>query len=330
MSAPGVYSYASAFRGSKARSSVNRKVAVVAKNRYKNKKVTSKLRRGPTKSIIKGNKSAIFALSKQVKTLQLEKFGNKQYQYQSCILPYPDGGTPMNTAPVAILLTSFYNDTEVYRGTVSPGPTPPLGTPVLNVAGNFRKQVYDTDLLDQYQYNERLNADTTVSKIEYLPVFTKLKVQLKGRILQTDPIIRYRFTVMKVKRLPPANATKDLTMPYALGALWHLAEDDPSIRNYFSKSYHTVLYDKWISIVPPSSVGATSTLYRSIEIPYSFPVKSVKMNLSAAPANQKVWTNIPEADQVYLIISCSAPFIPNIDVHLSRQLIFRDNHGVTS
>lgn len=307
-------------------------------NRFKNKAVTNKLHKGkkaPAKTIAKGNTSAIYKLSRQVKLMQLQKYGNVQKQTQFATLAYQTLPSIMPTLqkPVAFLFNSFYQNTPVYRGEVSAA-----GVPSVTQITTFDKAQYDTDLQDQYQYNEAMNSKITCSKVQYLPCYAQYQINFKGLMSSADAITRYRVTVFRLKRLPPASSVKNLSLPATLGALWHLSDNDASTRNYFSKSYHHVLIDKWVVFSPPGSpvtaavpVGA---YYKNIDIPYSFPVKPIKMNETGVPPGQKAWTNIPEDQQIWCIISCSADGaaaqLPRFDIQINRKLMWRDPHDVIS
>lgn len=329
--APTAYPYKSQWQPNRKDYAVKAKAFKVARGRKTNKKVLSKLRKGPVKTIVKGNKSAIYQLSKQVKLLQLQKFGSIQRQMQHVRIAPGAGNTPLIQAPVFFCFNQFKDTTPYFNGVVSAAGQ---ASAVQGLIG-FRKQTFDIDLEDKYQWNELANSTTTVSIVEYLPVFCNLKIQISGSRIQTDDLLRYRFTLFKTKRLPPNNNQKLMSLPLYGGAYWHMCDDDASTRNYFSKSYHTVLIDKWLTIPPPEPYTSVKKINQVINIPYSFgKIESVKVNQAPVPVGQTVYTNIPEKDQMWLMISCNldgtaaAPL--DITFDISRHLTWRDRHNVMS
>lgn len=316
----------------------NRKANRLMKSRFKNKKVTKKLvhsRRAPVKTIAKGNKSAILALSRQVRDLQLAKFGNKLYQTQSVLLDHTQINETLSVYnPIAFMVNSFYDRTQVYRGVVSS----PGGIPSFTAPKYFSKQTYDTDLQDQYQWNETMNASTVVSQVEYLPVSAKHKITFKGFLVPSNEIVRFRVTLFRLRRVPPASNQKQLDLPGTLGAYWHMCENDAAQRNYFSKSYHRVIFDKWITLVAPfqeNTHGPIENIYKTIEIPHVFTsMNTIKMNKTSTPSDQQPWTNLPEDQQIWCLISSSAGTAqqdaPPISVQIERKLCWRQRHGVLS
>lgn len=311
------------------------------RRRFVNKKVEKKLvkhtKKAPAKTIAKHNKSAIQTLSRQVRLLTLQKYGNFQKQTQFATLAYATLPSIMPTLdkPVAFLFNSFYSDTPVYRGEVNA-----LGVPTVSQITTFDKAAYDVDLQDQYQYLESQNSKITVSKIQYLPCFAQYQFNFKGLITSNQAITRYRITIFRLKRLPPSSSVKNLSLPSTLGALWKMSSNDATTRNYFSPSYHQVLVDKWVTFRPPgleqanAPDAAVTSVYKNVNIPFSFPVKPIKMNLSTVPPAQKPWTNIPEDQQIWCLISCSADGVaaelPRLDIQVNRKLSWRDPHDVIS
>lgn len=308
------------------------------RRRFHNKKVEKKLvknvRKARPKTIAKANKNAITTLARQVRLLSLQKYGTLQKQTQFATLAFATTPSIMPTLqkPVAFLFNSFYADTPIYRGEVSA-----LGVPTVSQVTNFDKAAFDVDLQDQYQYLEAQNAHINVSQVQYLPVFAQYQINLKGLMTSADAMTRYRITVFKLKRLPPASTVKDLSLPATLGALWRLCDNDAQTRNYFSKSYHKVLVDKWVTFRPPGSAAPATTAcsyYQNINIPYSFPISPIKMNKTTQPPSQKPWTNIPENNQIWCVISCSADGtsapLPRFDIQINRKLSWRDPHDVMS
>lgn len=318
-----------------ARSAPRRRANQIMRSRYRNKPVDQALANKPKKTINKKQNDAIYTLSKQVKKLEFQSFGDRQYQYQYSILQNTateSGSLPLLARPIFFAANCFFNETPIYAGTVdtaapfNAGYTP-AGTPT---PLTFSKQTFSLDLANQYQWNEQRNQDT-VSKIEYLPEYMKYKFRFMGSIRQAVNAYRYRITFFKMKNLPITSDKKDFNLPSAGGAYWHLCDDDASNRNYLSKSYHEVVADRYLTINPPTDSGATYTFNKVVEIPVAFKTKvPLKPNIMPNPASQNFWTNVPQHDIIWCVISSNLTTdIGAPTISMQRVLHWRDKHGTT-
>lgn len=194
----------------------------------------------------------------------------------------------------------------------------------------FHKQTFDLDIEDQYQWNEQRNQDS-VSTVEYLPEYMKYKFRFMGSITESQPAYRYRITFFKMKNLPITSDKKTFNLPAAGGAYWHLCDDDASTRNYFSKSYHEIIADRWITFNSPDQMMGIHSFNKVVEIPVAFKQKvPLKPNITAAPPGQLFWTNVPQHDIIWCVISSTLQTdigAPTISVQ--RVLHWRDKHGTT-
>ena len=118
-----------------------------------------------------------------------------------------------------------------------------------------KKPSFDIDIQNQYQWAEQQAGKTTVSRIEYLPLYMNHTIRIQGQINNRQVPLRYRITMFKTKLMPEANNAKDFAMPRSAGAYWYMCSDNLQLRNHFSKSFHTVLQDKWVKINPPVQVN---------------------------------------------------------------------------
>lgn len=317
------YNAPSAFNGSSARSRGASAARRVARKLRKNMPVRKALAK-PGKTIAKGNRSAIYTLGKQVKNLQLSQFGDLKRQIQSCTLK--DSTLlhrPLSTTPLIMNLTNFYDGAAFFQGSVSP-----IGLPVLSFSQVMKKQTYDLDLNDSYQFNERRNDITTVNERRYLPISSLLKFTLNGAMpAGSTRALRYRFTILTTKRQPVTSSVINVALPYATGALWHMSEDDPKLRNYFSKKYHRIISDKWITIMPAKNNTNHIPVYRTVEMPYIFGRKTpLETQLTQPnPSGQTVYTNLPEDEIVWCLISSNATGSTGIDIDFTRTNIWRDH-----
>jgi len=327
MTSYGAASYFNNF--GKPRAAVRAKSSAIAKGRYQNKPVKSIYKKRVKKTKTNMNKSAITMLSKQVRTLQLQRYGFKQYQRQYAILDSAVATTmPLSTTPLLFLANSFYDSNPIYQGTVSATGVPSYAAGPVPLI----KQTFDTDLADQYQWNEQ-NNQQTVSSVQYLPVYTKMKFTLTGMLKGGSSMphpIRYRFTLFRLKKQVLSSAVLDMSLPNTAGAYWHMCEDNPSIRNHFLKHKHEVVVDRYVTIRPPPHDTELENVYRTVEIPYSFgkckPIQPVK---EPQPPNQNTYNKIPEEQCLWLLISSNQTANNGININIEKLNIYRDQHGVS-
>ncbi|AXQ66496.1 MAG: hypothetical protein [Circoviridae sp.] len=321
-----IYASQSQYPNRYARSSTAKKASSIAKRRYINKPVRRALKTKKAKTRAKANLSAITTLSKQVRNLQLGEYGSKQYQTQFVSLdPAVPTSSVTKTTPLAYLFNNFYDISAIFQGTVA------AGIPTVTNVAHWNKQTFDVDLQDAYQWNEKNNQDV-VSTISYLPVYSKVKITFQGELKNTfNGNLRYRVTLFKLKNQPMVTAVKNFNMPFALGAYWHMVSDDVKTRNHFSKVYHEVLVDKYITFKPPDQTTAMSKIYRTVEIPYSFgEIKALNFDKSATPAAQLIYTNIPQSELMWCLISCNQDTAPPLLITMERTNYWRDKHGTMS
>ena len=318
---------------------------------YRNKPVAKALAtKGKSRvTAPKANTSAITVLAKQVRDLQLNRFGNVQRQVQACTLSSQNNDDmPTASTPIFFCFNDFYDVQPVYQAKVQTGLTT---QPVFSQVKTMRKQNYNTNLEDKYEFNQRNNQDT-VSQLEYLPVSCRLSMQFHGDFEGTyiHPV-RYRVTIFKLKNAPNQSSAIDVALPATMGALWKMCEDDPTKRNHFSKQYHQVLVDRWLTIRPPTVQDSTAAgnvvrrVYRTLNINYTFPrgkastPKSLKPNkeppIPPATDQETLWSNIAQEDLLWCLISCNStgpaqtPAVyPAFNIDLQRSLAWRDRHDV--
>jgi len=296
------------------------------------------------------NKSAILTLAKQVKTLQLNRYGDRQYQYQVArMVPSSvPGSGPTLKNPIFFCASSFFDKEPIYRGFVDQGGNASfqqVGTAPSNTIA-FRKPAYDIDIKKEFQWVEQQAGKNTVSRIEYLPLYMNYKISFMGVMSARDQPLRYRITMFRTKRQPAASTVKNFGMPTAAGAYWYMCADDYNQRNHFSKSFHEIISDKWVTFNPPethfqnTSGGPVAEqtqrpIRKFINMNYTFKTnKPYKPNLYNDPGPQSFWTNIEEDECIWVLISS------NIDtdsqtqgiqptIQIERSLAWRDNSGTT-
>lgn len=292
-------------KGSASKYPLQTRVNKPVKSIYKKRKSTAKTA---------VNKSAIMTLAKQVKTLQNQRVGEIQSHTQ--FISLTGDQLPTSDHPVLFGLNNFY-DQEVYRGSVAGG----IAT--YSSIASFSRHTYRSDLDDEYEWNARRNNDT-VSLIEYKPVFTRLNMAFTFGVAGAVYPSRVRITILKIK---PYNSSNKLnvTLPTTLGAYRWLANDSSGYQNFFDKTYHTVLIDRWIPLrAPPNS--AQTTFNRNLRIDFKHNAAILKPDISALPTGQTFWTNVPVKDQIWVLVSTDAGYMTNMRVN--KFDVWRDPHGL--
>lgn len=325
----------------KARRATRRKASRILRSRYKNYAVKNLMRK-PRRTTVDGRQSsAIYTLGRQVRSLQLSQYGDIQYQYQYCSLNPETNPTSLASRekPIFFAANCFYQKTQLYQGHINfnTGPTQGLSVyyPIAETVGTvstpvaFQKQTFDIDIDDRYQWNE-MNNQNTVSTVAYLPISMKYKFTFRMD-MESGAIPRhYRITFFRIKHAPISSDKKDFSIPSAAGAYAWMCTKDLSLRNYFSKSYHQVLVDKWLTLNPPAD-GSRLT-EKCVEIPYAFGGELLQPNLTNDPVGQQFWTNLPSGEVIWCLISSdtdNANYTGQPTITIQRSLVWRDKHGTT-
>ena len=289
-----------------------------------NKPVKKALRRVTGNTKTGRNKNAIMTLGKQVKTLQNRVYGELQSNTKTCLMSgltnLPSGGQP-----IAFAVNDFYTQ-SILKGTITAAAGQNIAT--FNKTGNaLSPAVYQSDIDDCYEWNAR--SQDVVSPIEYKPVFTRINIHTKVVWNGVSDGGTFRITVLKVK---PFNATNklDINLPSALGAYrklcWPQYTDD---KNFFNKKFHTILYDKTVRVENPCRTsGETKNVEKMFSIPVRYGNQVLKPDFNNNPVGQEFWTNVPQRDQIWCLISCSPALDSKISqIGMSKYDMWRDPHG---
>lgn len=315
-----------------------------------NKAVNKALRVRPKAASTKtaANRRAVTTLARQVSRLQTRVQGQRQYNYQVCnlnsLLP---ADIPRIWAPIAFDVGSFYNATSVYNGTIVPGVLPGAGgTPITTSSKSFRNKAYTplATLEPSYQWGPRSNAATDVSLISYYPHKTKIRINFRG-ILENDATpappptafvypMRFRITLFKMKNRLHFTGFQNYAMPTTLAAYGSMCNDNPAERINFSKTYHTVLADRWVTLNnDPEETHSQKHVNKTVSITYTWPKGTCfKPNFVATEVPQELWHNIGAEDTVWCLLSSNqntAITTLPIEISMSRLNIWADAHGVT-
>lgn len=272
------------------------------------------------------NKSAIMTLSKQVKKLQLQRYGFKQYQHQ--FIKEIPGDNPSNyvsptqTQPIAFMVNDFYLDGKIWQGGIL------NGAPQLTQVRRFDKVDNNLPINTEYMFNHKQQLDT-VNFTHYLPISTTLRFRveyLSNVDFQTP--VRVRFQIFKFKNAV-INGKFQLALPYNLGAYWHMCDKNPETRNHLNTSeYHDLVMDKSVYVTPRFDHNSTLVLDKYLNMKIQFPAKEVKLDPSNSPSGQETYNIIPTKDQYWCLISTDTNEIDRVKVHLERWNVWRDTVGV--
>lgn len=282
-----------------------------------NKAVKKAYKPKPKITKVNRNKSAIMTLSRQVKTLQNQRLGEIQSHTQHVALT--GDNKPLSARPICFGLNNFY-DQEIYYGQVG------SGIATYGVAGTFTRTTFKSDLDDEYEWNARRNTDT-VSVVEYKPVFTRLNMSFLFNQNSGVYPAKVRVTILKVK--PYVASTKlNVHLPSALGAYRYLASRPGDVnRNYFDKTYHTILQDKWITISKPTADYGSNQFTKECRIDYKYGNEVLRPDITSTPAGQTFWTNTQQNEQIWVLISTNTDsFIHSVQI--SKFDVWRDGHGI--
>lgn len=265
------------------------------------------------------NKKAIMTLSRQVKNLQNQRYG----EIQTAIDNYAGEAIPNQDTPLCFAINDFYNGTPVYMGTLV------AGVPGFNLAGTFNRNTYQSDMMDAYEWNARMNTEH-VSHIEYKPVSTRLDFEMIFNDMGSlDQGAQVRVTLFKVKPIRYAGAV-DCTLPERLGAYRNLSTHytDPKANN-FSPRLHEVLYDKRLKILNDSTRPIRTIQF---SIPYTFKTGHViRPDITSQPAGQVFVQTVPQNDIIWCMVSCNNEAHVKFDVaglKIRRMLKWRDRDGI--
>lgn len=261
---------------------------------------------------VQRNKSAIYTLSRQVQQLKNRSQGELQRNIQFCFL---EGATlPTAASPVAFMLEDLYNNAHFYKGTVTGGGG--------NGVPGFAENALWQDVPDQTDLNPMYNLMNReidgVSDTVFRAISTKISFNFRVSAHGAWPAPGcIRITVLRMK---PWLATSKLSvnLPGTLGSFRFLAQESAD-RGYFNRDYMTVLMDKWIPFKFPVQTTTAGTdcndIYKTVSIPWRFGPhgKTLRPDFSGDPA-QRMWTNIPETQQTWMLISVGS----NLDGKLAK------------
>lgn len=280
-----------------------------------------------TKSVPTTNKNAIMVLSKQVRKLQMEKYGEKQQQHQHISSLTTDESVqlrPSTQHPYAFCVNNLYNDAPIMYGTIN------SLVPTYAINRKFSNVEAPQDIGSIYLFNHKQQEDT-VSNGHFMPIKSTLKFTIRHTSGPNFVPVRIRFTIFKVKQIEGNVQAK---MPQNLGAYRNMCSDDPKLRNHFNTNkHHIVLQDKWVTLRTTDVVKNHNL--RTITMPVYFPPKLLEPEITSTnPSGQDFNTNIPYKEQIWCLVSSNLSLTDSnaaeLDIYCERWNTWRDATGTGS
>ena len=309
-------------------------------------------RSGARKPTAAKNRASVYALAKQVKSLQRAQVGPIQSNYLWIGVNTSATGNPpvtvhtpkfVNSASMvpfvmllndmretAFFLQSSWNSTThapqsslMHTFQRVPDPTP---------AGEFEG--------DQQNYSYHFRTlDDTVSMARYKPMYAKVDFHFSWpNALPQDPVLWVRLDIIKPKNVLQSTAAHSIDFPgaaYSLGNLMITDANQP--RNYIDKNFFDVIDTKFVKFhnADVDLGGVGRTLQRKCTMSYRFPPNLVhdlsatnKVNVHGpAKVEQNPISNIPIDQQVYLIWQTNYPpsDMKKLGCQIYRRNTWRDD-----
>lgn len=248
--------------------------------------------------------------------------------------------------PLCFLLNDF-TPHKWYRGTFSLPPNPTVGGALTGNAVSPQPNPTLPPASNWNLHNSLLTADLAEG---YLP----LAKYMSFRTSVTLPAggVHYPFRIkiqfIKFKNYHVQTSNHSYSLPTNLGAYRDLIVQ-PTLgnttnlfeRNSLNKYIHQVLYEKVINVTPnprthgfwPTGGGSTAAhpYTTNTSLKFTFPQKFLRTTLDPAYEQSEVWANIPQAQQIWCLISTDA----DIDIQqelrfsasLTENMYWRDSQG---
>lgn len=271
------------------------------------------------------NRSAIYTLARQVKTLQNQRYGKLQSHtlFWEKAPPWVLSNNHNTTAaniPWCWQLNDFITPSAMYYGYMPNGQVASFE----RFPNNFTPQQYSSGD-PRGNWNKLRNLELA-SIHSYKPVLSKFTITVNCQLPDAFMPQRMRVTVLKLKPYI-ASMTQDTAIPGALANYANLALEpgDPQ-RNYLWKKYHTILYDKTKIIR-----NTLDTEHRQFSFSYNHRYGAnevVSPHMTSTPTGQEVYMNTPVSSQIWVLVSWSDPLVATISkVRINRFDVWRDTLG---
>lgn len=278
------------------------------------------------------NINAINTLAAQVKKLQMDKFGfiqtRSQYLTQTGAANAGELtllGIPTQLAPTVFMANDFFEDSVYYRSTIVNG----LSLPV--VEGTWvAPQGFNSSLDDRYFFNLR-NQQETVSKLQYVPLKTRLNFRFSDSMNAGDLTNTFRITIFRLKKVFENTTVRSYNLPQALAGYGGMINQyNASQRNHFNMRIHQVVHDRYVALRPKTAAGA-SVISRDLQLDVKFPFRELRTDLGSTPAAQNQWSNTAIDSMYWCLISSDIKVVPaTMKIKVERVNVWRDTHGVNT
>lgn len=308
--------------------------AAIQKKRMNNAPVKrTYFRKGVNKN---SNYSAITTLARQVKQLQFQRNGFKQWHHVhgNALDVYPADVPailrtellrPKRDRPYAFMVNDFTPTASIFYGATQAG--------VTNVPSYEKSQIFKTanpvpDLMEQFNWNIKQGQDTCLST-HYLPIKSTMRFEFRIGTGPTLPQVTVRVTLVKPKN--PGIANISAALPNNLYAYKNLVTQDVRSRNYFNTAeYHTILADKYMTF--RQTDVARSEDWRVMTLTYNnYSTKPLNPDITNNPTGQEIHYTVPKKDQVWAIISTDCNDDERFLIcRVSRWNTWRDAQGAGS
>ena len=271
------------------------------------------------------NKSAIYQLARQVKTLQNERYGKLQSHtlFWEMAPPWVLSNGHNTTAaaiPWCFQLNDFLTPCAMYYAYSPNAQTASME----RFTNSFVPQTYSSgDPRGNWNKNRNLELASIHS---YKPLTSKFTISVNCQLPDAFMPGRMRVTILKLKPYL-ASMTQDTALPQALANYANLALEpgDPN-RNYLWKKYHTVIYDKTKIIR-----NTLDTEHRQFSFSYTHRYGAnevVSPHMTSTPTGQETWMNTPIGSQIWVLVSFTDPLVATFSrVRINRFNVWRDTLG---
>lgn len=240
--------------------------SVVAKNKtnYAVKRVYN--RRKNYKPSANRNKNAIAVLSRQVRQLQVSKYGDVQYHRYVLVKEDTNVKDILGTnkirdqKPLIWEMMNFYNEAPAYTGLED------SLTELPTFEKNY-KFVPISSLTTNSTFGKPYAFDVTndtPSLVQYMPLSTFYKFHIKVINLETGKDVKFKLQVFQIKHNSDNNRISTELPDYA-GSYMNLCKEDPSDENKLSPYYHRQLYSREYHIKNNSDVTKDCERYFNLK-----------------------------------------------------------------
>lgn len=292
------------------------------------------------------NKSAIVTLARQVKALQMQRYGLVQSKYEALY----STEELRHDYPFMICANDFYPGQDLSGTTYSNSGLLMKGGTILNpgatrAAGWAKPQTITALGLDQsFDFNHD-RQDDTVSELAYLPMYGAYRFHFTCRYMKPGTKVRVRVTAFKLREAFINSTSKQYALPNAIWAYANMAMKDLGSKNRFNGQLHEILHDRWMTLeckpdahIYQSNGNPNNMIEGDIAINLSFPPKLLKPSISSVEEHHgSLAYGISQKDLVWFLISTDEVahtliaennFISNVvNVHVSRFVKWRDAAG---